>query len=78
MHKHRFQADGSLRDSDNWQKGIPLAAYVKSAWRHFLDVWAHHRGFGELAREPLEDAVCACLFNLSGYLHEHLKARRQA
>src|SRR5580698_7792736 len=29
MHKHRVQADGSLRDSDNWQKGIPLQAYMK-------------------------------------------------
>lgn len=23
MDKHRKQADGKLRDSDNWQKGIP-------------------------------------------------------
>ena len=26
MHKHRVQADGELRDSDNWQKGIPKDA----------------------------------------------------
>ncbi len=23
MHKNRIQSDGSLRDPDNWQKGIP-------------------------------------------------------
>ena len=35
MHTHRLQPDGTLRDSDNWQKGIPRDQYIKSAWRHF-------------------------------------------
>jgi hypothetical protein len=39
MHKHRKQGDGALRASDNWQKGMGQARYVKSLWRHFLDVW---------------------------------------
>ena len=39
MHRHRVQADGNLRDSDNWQKGIPKDAYIKSAFRHFMDWW---------------------------------------
>ncbi len=70
MNKHRVQADGGLRDSDNWQKGIPTDAYMKSAWRHFLDVWLAHR----LGAGPgLEDALCALLFNVQGYLHELLK-----
>lgn len=73
MHTNRRQRDGNLRDSDNWQKGIPLAAYMKSMWRHFLDVWLHHRGLGAKAKEPLEVALCALLFNVSGYLHETLK-----
>ena len=71
MHKNRVQADGSLRDSDNWQKGIPQTAYMKSAWRHFLSWWSHHRNVP--TDESLEDALCAMLFNVSGYLHEHLK-----
>lgn len=75
MHTHRLQADGRLRDSDNWQKGIPLQAYMKSAWRHFLDVWYHHREVSAQALEPLEEALCALLFNVSGYLHEVLKAK---
>lgn len=44
MHKHRFQADGQLRDGDNWQKGMPKWVYMKSAWRHLHDWWAIHRG----------------------------------
>lgn len=71
MHRHRVQPDGSLRDGDNWQKGIPRDAYMKSAWRHFFDWWKEHRGLD--SREGLEDALCALLFNVSGYLHEVLK-----
>jgi hypothetical protein len=74
MHKHRLQADGKLRDSDNWQKGIPKEAYMKSGWRHFMDWWKEHRGIP--SREGLEDALCAILFNVSGYLHEHLKNKK--
>lgn len=74
MHKHRVQPDGTLRDSDNWQKGMPLDAYIKSGFRHFMDWWHGHRGNGR-AREGLEDALCALLFNLQGYLHEMIKAR---
>lgn len=45
MTKHRRQPDGSLRDSDNWQKGISLPCYMKSLWRHLLDLWSLHRGY---------------------------------
>jgi len=73
MTKHRLQPDGKLRDSDNWQKGIPKDTYMKSGWRHFLDWWLEHRGFE--SREGIEDALCAILFNAGGYLHELLKKR---
>lgn len=73
MHKHRKQVDGTLRDSDNWQKGIPLAAYMKSGWRHFRDWWKEHRGYR--TNEGLEEALCALIFNASGYLHEVLRCR---
>lgn len=71
MHKHRFQSDGQLRDSDNWQKGIPQDAYMKSAWRHFHDWWSEHRGIE--SKEGKEEAICALIFNAMGYLHEELK-----
>lgn len=79
MHANRVQADGQLRDSDNWQKGIPQDQYMKSAWRHFMEWWTWHRGWGDPWLnfpdnvEGMEDAVCALLFNAMGYLHEHLK-----
>jgi len=74
LHKHRFQADGKLRDSDNWQKGIPFPVYMKSAWRHFFDFWLGHRGY--VASEDIEEAICGTIFNSSGYLHEYLKEKQ--
>lgn len=73
MHEHRMQADGKLRDSDNWQKGIPQDQYMKSMWRHFFDTWKNHRG-----HETPEDQIknlCGLMFNVQGYLHELLKQK---
>lgn len=79
MNVHRKQADGSIRASDNWQKGIPKDAYMKSMWRHFLDVWSIHRGiarFDETGKEiDKVEALCATLFNVQGMLHEELKSK---
>lgn len=75
MHKHRLQADGKLRESDNWQKGMPKDCFIKSAWRHFMDWWLEHRALP--SREGLEDALCALLFNVMGYLHEILKDKNE-
>lgn len=72
MHKHRVQANGQLRASDNWQKGIPITEYIKSGWRHFHDWWAAHRGNDV----DIEEAICALMFNAEGYLHELLKAKQ--
>ena len=71
MTKHRKQADGNIRDSDNWQKGIPKDAYIKSAFRHLLDWWKEHRGIK--SKDGLIEALCALMFNVMGYLHETLK-----
>jgi hypothetical protein len=73
MHKNRLQADGKLRDSDNWQKGIPMKAYMKSLYRHFFDTWKRYRGL-----ETPEDQItnlCGLMFNAQGMLHELLKAK---
>lgn len=74
MHKNRKVDDGSLRDSDNWQKGIPKDAYMKSMFRHFMDVWSFHRG----SSGDQEENLTALLFNVMGYLHELLKERRDS
>ena len=76
MHRHRQQADGMLRASDNWQKGMPLAAYAKGLWRHVLHFWLRHRGYQphDPSAEPsIEDDLCSIIFNASGYLFELLR-----
>lgn len=77
MHKHRQIADGSLRASDNWQKGIPQDVYMKSLVRHTVDLWATHRGY-TCRSEPFPEDMdatalcCAIIFNAMGYLKELL------
>lgn len=73
MHKNRLQVNGELRDSDNWQKGIPIRAYMKSLYRHFFDTWKNYRGY----KTP-EDQItnlCGLIFNAQGMLHELLKSK---
>lgn len=76
MHENRIQADGNLRAADNWQKGIPKDAYMKSAFRHFMDVWKEHRGIK--TKDGMEKAICALMFNIMGYLFELLKDKQNA
>ena len=79
MHKHRIQADGNLRDADNWQKGMPRDVYMKSLWRHFMDLWLIHRGRGDKAvSSDVEDVLCAILFNVMGYLFSVLDRQAPA
>jgi hypothetical protein len=66
MQKHQVQADGKLRASDNWKKGIPQEDYLSSAWRHFLD-WQEKRDV---------DSAMALLFNVQGWTHEELKKEK--
>ena len=76
MHHHRRQSDGSLRDSDNWKKGIPFDAYIHSLSRHIQDLRLHVEGFRFEARETdIEEVLCSILFNVQGLLHETVKAR---
>lgn len=80
MTKHRVQEDGSIRASDNWQKGIPRNVYMKSGFRHFMDCWKLHRRLetdkGDFLQcSLLEESLCALLFNVMGYLHEFLGGR---
>lgn len=76
MHHNRRLPDGTMRNSDNWQKGIPLVNYMKSGWRHMLDWWKEHRGL--TTSEGIVFALCGVIFNASGYLHEYLKVRSTA
>ena len=74
MHVNRIQADGKMRASDNWQKGIPIDQYMKSMFRHFVDVWGGHRYNTPL--DEREVALCALMFNVQGMLYEILKEKK--
>jgi hypothetical protein len=81
MHEHRVQADGTLRASDNWQKGIDKSTYMKSLCRHVEDLHALHRGCKRLAPEDghvltVQELCCAIRFNVNGYLFEDLGLRK--
>jgi len=75
MNRHRKQSDGQIRESDNWQKGIPKEQYIKSGWRHFLDWFLEHRG--HKSRDGIIEALCGLMFNVMGYLNEYLKEREK-
>lgn len=82
MHGHRTQADGTLRSADNWQRGLPLGVYMKSMWRHFMDVWSLHRGLPVSSPEDghqvtPEEALNALLFNAQGMLLETLRGEQK-
>ena len=70
LHKHRIQKDGKIRESDNWQQGIPQDVYMKSMLRHLIEIWKSHRGYEE---ENIQESLCGLLFNAMGYLFEELK-----
>lgn len=81
MHKHRIQSDGSLRDSDNWQKHFGenhFAVCMKSLWRHFLDLWCLHRGLKRYDKKDGHEitkleALMAIFFNVMAYADKILK-----
>jgi len=68
MHQYRYLEDGTLRDSDNWQKLFGEDHYsvcMKSAWRHFHDMWMEHRGYK--SRDGMDNAINGLLFNVMAY-----------
>ena len=75
MHNNRKLEDGTLRDSDNWQKGMPKSAYMKSMFRHFFDTWSNYRGLE--TPETQKQNLCGMLFNTMGMLHEILKEENE-
>ena len=68
IREHRLQGSREARGDDNWQKGIPIASYMKSLLRHVLEAWRAYRN-----NEPMKEALFAVMFNTMGMLHENLK-----
>jgi len=81
MFEHQLQADGTVRDCRNWQKGIPLESYMQSMFRHFMEVWLHYeafRGDSEHIRQNEQEIIAslmALLFNVQGMSHEIMRGR---
>lgn len=70
MHGKRKMPDGTMRNADNWQFGIPKNSYMKSLLRHVFLFWKWHRG--STIKENAKDELCAIIFNAQGYLHTML------
>lgn len=82
MHKHRHQADGTLRAPDNWQQGIPFDVYMDSLIRHVMAIWLIHRGHDDVVDERgasvnMQDELCAVMFNAMGALFEDLGGKQR-
>ena len=76
MHTHRELEDGTLRDSDNWQKGIPNNELLKSKRRHDQDYDMIARGIkvtenGE-ELDPVE-VLCGIRFNINALILSYVK-----
>lgn len=80
MQKNQYQADGSKRESDNWQKGMPERRLMQGLWRHFLHLWTRHRGFEPTdvnAGEDIQEDLCAIIWGAQAMLHQRLVAERE-
>lgn len=80
MHRHRKQADGTMRGSDNWQAGMPRGRYIKSLLRHVFELWLWWRGSPieqrtERDSQNVEEVLCAVIFNAQGLMREILLSR---
>lgn len=74
MDKHRLQADGKLRDSDNWQQGFGenhLDVCAKSMYRHLIDVQKELDGYK--SRDGINEALGGLMFNTIAYWYWILK-----
>lgn len=83
MRDMRRQSDGTLRADDNWKKGMTLESFMESGQRHNLHWWMIDSGVPYVSEDDghsidIEEACCALMFNVMGYLHETIKTRTGA
>lgn len=75
MHKcrlHSIPPGELIREPDNWQRGIPKTAYMKSLMRHVVEAWEDHRN-----SKYDQETLCAILFNAMGLLFEATRPEEQ-
>lgn len=76
MHHHRKLEDGTLRDSDNWQKGIPKKELMRSFRSHVQDIMLINDGIEVIENGKvvtLEEALNGAKFNLNALILDLLK-----
>jgi len=66
MYKHSKLEDGTIRQGDNWQKGIPHEELLKSLLRHTQAVMLYMRGYE--TEESIQDSLCGVRFNTSALM----------
>ena len=71
MHFHQQLPDGTRRNGDDWQKGMPLDVLMKSATRHHLDWWIAHRD-GQTAEGRLW-SIFGLVFNAMAYATQYMR-----
>lgn len=85
MTRHQKQADGKMRDSDNWQNYFGKNHYkicIKSLFRHFIDFWCIHRGYTRYDKDDKHkltkiECICAIFFNLQAYADKLLNEKEE-
>lgn len=78
MHFHRHMPDGTLRNSDNWQRGIPQDVLMKSAWRHFFALWYDFRGVDSSNYRNFLAHCCGVMFNIQGLMKDYISKNPEA
>lgn len=76
MDKHRKLEDGTLREPDNWKRGIPSDVCADSLERHMQDIKLYFEGYEFAMTEDIEDALCAVMFNCESILLTILQSER--
>ena len=75
MHKNRKTDSGTIREGDNWKKGIPVPALMASMVRHVEDVKLHHQGYHDSTEETYLDSIFGAIFNLMGLAHDEINLK---
>jgi len=76
MLKHQKQADGTMRDADNWKSYFGEKHYkvcIESAYRHFEDWWKEFEGLE--SRDGIDEAINGLKFNIDAYYSKVLRDR---
>jgi len=69
MAKNRKQSDGQIRGSDNWQRGMSKARYMRALYRHWLEAWRAWRD-PQGHTDDMIAGLCGVIFNAQGMILE--------